>query len=75
MQGKELILLHFFLFILTDRVSKAIWFFFPIGILLLINLAMFFVTAIELIRLDYHVRKRRKLQLKVTGTRREMLER
>ena len=58
-----------------DRVSKTVWFFLPIAISLFVNLVMFIVTSIELCRLDYHVRKRRQLQLQVKETRRQMLER
>ena len=58
-----------------DRVSKTFWFFLPIAISLFVNLVMFIVTSIELCRLDYHVRKRRQLQLQVKETRRQMLER
>ena len=59
----------------VDRVSKTVWFFLPIAISLFVNLVMFIVTSIELCRLDYHVRKRRQLQLQVKETRRQMLER
>jgi hypothetical protein len=55
----------------SDKLAKSIWFFLPIGLMLLINACMFVMTIIKLANLD---REKRRLNLRSPSQRNETME-
>jgi hypothetical protein len=56
---------------MADKTAKGIWFFLPIGLMLIINGSMFVSTIIALSQLD---REKRRLNLRSPQQRNENME-